>query len=162
MLKFKCLIVSVLVLISAHPCFADDITKLVGTWRVISFETEYQTTGERVPVLGQNPKGYVIYTSEGRVTSLITAQGLKAATTDKERADLWRSMVAYTGVYHVEGDKCIAKVDVSSMPTWVGTERVFFLHIDGDRLQATGPWGDAPLYPERGKMRVTVTSERVK
>ena len=161
-MKARCLFVLVLVLIAAYPSFADDAAKFVGTWKVISLETEYQS-GQRDAVLGKNPTGYNIYTPDGRTLSLITAVGLKPATTDQERANLWRSMVAYAGTYRVEGDKLILRADVSSMPTWVGTERVSVFRIDGDRLQTmTAEWVDAPLHPERGKMRTVVTLERVK
>lgn len=163
MVMFKWSAVLFLFLIAVHPSFADDNAKLVGTWKVISFETEYQATGAREAILGKNPTGYTIYTPEGRTMSLITAAGLKPATTDQERANLWKSMVAWGGTYRVEGDKLILRADVSSMPTWVGTERVTFFRIDGDRLQTMPTeWVDAPLHPERGKMRTVVTAERVK
>ena len=93
---------------------------------------------------------------------LITGEGRKTATTDQGRAGLWRSMLAWSGVCRVEGDKLITKIDACSIPEWVGTERVSLFRIDGDRLQTTTPWVDAPLNPERGKMRTTVTVERVK
>jgi hypothetical protein len=113
--------------------------------------------------MGKNPMGYNIYTPEGRMMTLITAAGLKAATTDQERANLWRSMVAWSGTYRVEGDKLITRIEVSSMPTWVGAERVLLLRFDGDRLQTVpAEWMDAPLNPERGKMRTVITLERVK
>ncbi|HTY24669.1 MAG TPA: lipocalin-like domain-containing protein [Desulfomonilaceae bacterium] len=65
-----------LVLLVACPCFGQQ--PLVGTWKVVSFETEYQGTGAKEPVLGNNPVGYTIFTSDGQVASLITAEGLKA------------------------------------------------------------------------------------
>jgi hypothetical protein len=135
MAQLKWLAALVLLLIVVHPGFADDSAKLVGTWKAVSFVTEYQSTGAREDILGKSPTGYTIYTAEGRVLSLITAAGRKAATTDQERAGLWRSMAGYSGTYRVEGDTLIAKLDVSSMPTWVGTERVWLFRIDGDRLQ---------------------------
>ena len=162
MVKFKCLIVLVLVLIAVHPCFSQDSAKIVGTWRVVSFETEYQATGAREAIMGKNPAGYAIYTPEGRMIALITSEGRKAATTDQGRADLWRSVIAYTGTYRLESDKHIVKVDAASIPQWVGAERVASFRIDGDRLITATLWVDAPLNPERGKMRTTVTVERVK
>ena len=161
MLRLICALI--LVLAIATPSLADDTAKLVGTWKVVSFETEYQATGARETILGKNPIGYIIYTADGRVMSLVTAAGLKAATTDQERAQLWRSMVAWSGTYRVEGNKLITKFDVSSMPTWVGTERALVFSIDGNRLQTVPTeWVDAPLNPEKGKMRTVLTYERVK
>ena len=164
MFKFKWLITALLFfVIAVHPCFSQDSAKIVGTWKVVSFETEYQATGAREAIMGKNPTGYNIYTPEGRMMTLITAAGRKAATTDQERANLWRSMVAWSGTYRVEGDKLITRIEVSSMPTWVGAERVLLLRFDGDRLQTVpAEWMDAPLNPERGKMRTVITLERVK
>jgi len=54
-----------------------------------------------------------------------TAEGRKAPNTDQDRADL-KSMVAYTGMYRIEGDKWITKVDVSGNPAWVGLNRHAF------------------------------------
>ena len=162
MMKITCLTVLVLLFTSVNPGLADDRAKLVGTWKVVSFETEFQATAARDTILGKNPIGYIVYTADGRVMTLVTAAGLKAATTDQERAQLWRSMTAWSGTYRVEGNKLIIKIDVSSMPTWVGTERALIFNIDGNRLQTTSEWIDAPLYPEKGKIRTILTYERVK
>jgi len=163
MFKFKWLIAaSFFFVIGVHPCFADDLAKIVGTWKVVSFETEYQATGAREAIMGKNPAGNSIYTPEGRMMVLITGEGRKRATTDQDRAGLWRSMLAYSGTYRLEGDKHITNIDASSIPEWAGTERVTFFRIDGDRFQYTTPWMDAPLHPERGKMRTVVMWERVK
>jgi hypothetical protein len=158
---FKSLAVLILFLSAMQPCLADDRGKLVGTWKMVSFETEYRGTGQRETIMGKNPGGYTVYTPEGRVIVLITGEGRKTATTDQGRAGLWRSMLAYSGMVRVEGDRLMTKVDAASIPEWVGDERVSTFRIDGDRLQTTTLWVDAPLYPERGKMRTTVTLERV-
>jgi hypothetical protein len=162
MVTFRCFIALILIIVAVCPCLADDQAKLVGTWKVVSFETEYQGTGEREAIMGKNPTGCTIYTPEGRIMTLIAGEGRKAATTDQGRADLWRSMIAYTGMYRLEGDKHIIKVDAASIPQWVGAERISTFRIDGNRLITTTLWVDAPLNPERGKMRTTVTLERVK
>ena len=161
MVTFKWLAVAVLLLI-AVASFANEGEKLVGTWRLISFETEYQATGAREAIMGKNPTGYVIYAPEGRMIMLVTGEGRKMPATDQDRAQLWKSTLATSGMYRVEGDKLIIKVDASSTPALVGNDHVDFFRIDGDRLQIITPWMDAPLNPERGKMRTTFTWERVK
>ncbi len=46
-------------------------------------------------------------------------------TTDQDRADIFKNLVAYTGTYRVEGDKWITKVDVAGNPALlVGGEHV--------------------------------------
>jgi len=68
-------------------------------------------------------------------------------------------MLAYTGTYRVEGDKWIAKVDVSWNPAWVGTEQPRFFRLDGDRLLEMTDWSDRP---GKGMGRVVNTWERAK
>jgi hypothetical protein len=162
MVKFKCLVVVVLILIAVQPSFADDRDKVVGTWRLVSFEQEAQSTGERIPLLGKNPTGYIIFTPEGRMMTLLTGEGRKTPNTDKERADLFQTMFAHTGMYRLEGDKLIIKIDVSWNPAWVGTEQVRSFRFDGDRLDTITAWAPLLNRPERGIGRGITTFERVK
>ena len=94
--------------------------------------------------------------------AVLTGDGRKAPTTDQDRADLLKSMFAYTGMYRLEGDKWITKVDVSWNPAWVGTEQVRFFRVDGDRLQVIPAWVQSVLRPERGMARGILTFERTK
>jgi hypothetical protein len=152
----------VILLVAVQPSFAYDHAKLLGTWRLVSFEVESKATGEKKPLLGKNPTGYIIFTSEGRFMAILTGEGRKAPKTDQDHADLWKSMLAYTGIYRLEGDKWITKVDVSWTPAWVGTEQVRFFRVDGNRLQVTSAWAQAVLGPERGIVRGIITFERAK
>lgn len=135
---------------------------ILGTWRLFSFEEELQATGEREPTLGKNPTGYIIFTPEGRLMALLTSDGRKAPETDQDRADLLKSMFAYTGMYRLEGDKFITKVDVSWHPAWIGTEQVRFFRFDGDRLHVVTPWVESPTRPGRVMIRGIITFERAK
>ena len=162
MFRLKWLGILVLFLIAVQPSFADDRAKLFGLWRTVSFETEDQKSSEREAPLGKNPRGYVMYTPEGRMWSIVTGEGREAPKTDEDRAALFKSMFAYTGMYRVEGDKLITKVDVSWNPAWVGKDQVRSFKIDGDRLQQISDWMPAVVKPERGMGRGIVTLERVK
>ena len=93
------------------------------------------------------------------MTVVLTDEGRKAPKTDQDRADLFRSMVAYMGMYRIEGDKWITKVDVSGNPALVGTEQARFFRVDGDRLREMTQW---TVRPEKGMGRVVITWERVK
>lgn len=80
---------------------------------------------------------------------LITNEGRKPPSADQDRADLFQTMVAYTGTYRVEGNKWITKVDVAANPALVGTEHERSFQLTGDRLQeSTGlrPWA---IHPEK-------------
>jgi hypothetical protein len=162
MLKLKWLVILVLFIIAVQPSFADDRAKILGTWRLVSFEREFKATGEKVPLLGKNPTGYIIFTSEGRFMGILTGEGRKAPKTDQDRAELLKSLIAYTGIYRLEGDKFITKVDVSWNPEWVGTEQERFFKIDGGRLKILTNWNIAPNWPEKGMGRGVLTFEQVK
>jgi hypothetical protein len=162
MFRFKCLVILVLFLIPVQPSFADDRAKILGTWRLVSFDREFKTTGEKVPLLGKSPIGYIIFTAEGRFMGILTGEGRKAPKTDQDRADLLKSLIAYTGMYRLESDKFITKVDVSWNPEWIGTEQERFFKIDGERLQILTAWNIAPNWPEKGMGRGVLTFERAK
>ncbi len=162
MFRLSLLVALVLVVIAVQPCLSDDYEKTIGTWKLVSFESESQATGEREAVLGKNPTGYIIFTPERRLMVIITGEGRNAAKTDQDRAALFKSMTAYTGVYRIEGEKRITKVDVSWNPDWVGTDVVRFFRFDGERLQIISEWMQSVVRPERGKVRAILTWERAK
>jgi hypothetical protein len=105
MFRLKWLLVLVWIFMAVQPSFADDRDKILGTWRVVSWENEWQATGEREQVYGKNPTGYLIFTPEGRFMCVLTGEGRTAPKTDEDRAALLKSVVAYTGMYRLEGDK---------------------------------------------------------
>ena len=144
------------------PSSADDREKLLGIWKMVSVESEDQETRRREPALGISLAGYLIFTPEGRMITIVTGEGRKNAKTDEDRGDLWKSMVAYTGMYHLEGDKFITKVDVAWNPSWVGSEQTRFFVLDGDFLHVTTAWGQSIGGPEKGVGRNIITWERVK
>ncbi|MEI7451436.1 MAG: lipocalin-like domain-containing protein [Desulfomonile sp.] len=148
--------------IAVQPSFADDSAKIIGIWKLVAFEAEIQATGAKEHVMGLNPTGYAIFTPEGRVMFVLTGEGRKAAKTIQDRAELLNSLVAYTGMYRVEGDKWITKVDVAWNPEWVGTEQIRSFTVEGDRLQVVAPWGVRPNWSEKGVLRSLLTFERAK
>ena len=108
----------------AQTSFADDRDKVVGTWKLVSYEIEVQATGQKWPVMGEKPTGYVNFTPQGRVFFVLTGEARKVPKTDQERAELLNALVAYSGTYTVEGDKWTTNVDVAWNPEWVATKQV--------------------------------------
>lgn len=159
MVKFKWPVIFVLFLIGAQSSFAADRAPIVGIWRLVSFEREYQATGEREYPMGKTPTGYLLFLPEGRMAVVITGEGRKAPTTDQDRAGLFNSLVAYTGGYRVDGDKWITTVDVSSIPAWVGTEQTRSFRVTSDRLQEMTAWASRP---DNRMARAVITYERAK
>jgi hypothetical protein len=159
MLRLKWLAVLVMVFSLARPSIAGDLLPIVGTWRLVSFEREYQAGGEREYPMGKAPTGYILFLPEGRMTVVITGEGRTAPTTDQDRAGLYNSLVAYTGRYRVDGDKWITTLDVSANPAWVGTEQTRSFRIDGNRLQEMTAW---VARPDNRMARAVITYERAK
>lgn len=151
----------VLLALGAQPSFAQDREKLVGTWKLLSIVGEFQDKpGEYTSgIYGANPTGYLMITPGGRMMVVLEGEGRTPAKTEEERAVLYRSMAAYTGMYRVEEGKYITTVDVSWNPAWNGTEQVRTYTVDGDRLALQTQW--APSVATPGKTsRAVFTWER--
>lgn len=160
--KLKSLLVlaGLLVALLPGPCAADD--SVVGMWKLVSYDVEVQSTGEKFPPMGPNPTGYAVFLPEGRVFFILTGDGRKPAKTAQERADLLGSLVSYTGQYRIEGNKWITKVDVAWNPEWVGTEQARDFKLEGSRLSVLTPWRVMPNWADKGSTRSIVTFERAK
>jgi len=159
MTRFKWLALEMVLLELTAVIFAADRNVLVGSWRLASFEREYQTTDEREYPMGNTPTGYIIFLAEWRMAVVITGEGRKAPATDQDRAGLFNSLVAYTGSYRVDGDKWITTVDVSANPAWVGTEQIRTFQVTGNRLQEMTAWA---ARPDNRMARAVITYERTK
>lgn len=141
----------------AQPVSADD--KLAGIWKLQTWVMEDVESKETKAVFGERPNGYIILTPAGRMMGLLTAQGRKAPQTEAERDAAYRSMLAYSGQYRVDGNKFITKVDVAWNEAWVGTEQARAYKVDGTKLQVLSP--PAPNASFGGKtMRGIFTFER--
>ena len=162
MFKLKWLVALVWFLIAVQPSFAAEGATIVGIWKLVAYDIEIQATGQKEPAFGQNPTGYVVFAPEGRVFFVLTGEGRKPAKSVQDRADLLSSLVAYTGLYRLEGDRWITKVDVAWNPEWVGTEQARSFTADANRLQVLTPWRVMPNWPEKGMTRSIVTFERAK
>jgi Lipocalin-like domain len=107
---------------------------VVGNWKLVSFFTEEVATGQRTNLLGEHPKGYLIYTSEGRMMGLVVHEKRSPPQVDEDRINLHKYMYAYSGRYTVEGEKVVHHVDISWNESWTGTDQVRFFKLDGDKL----------------------------
>lgn len=120
--------------------------ELLGTWQIVSFEA---ITGDEISYpLGELPSGYIGF-SPARFWVMLADSGrnppVAAALTDAEAISLMRSSAAYTGKYDVgsiqtaDGIKITIRVDAASNQALVGTDRVFFMRTDGERLKLKSP-----------------------
>ena len=129
---------------------SDDHTRLIGIWKMVSFDVQDQESGERKPFYGDAaPNSYMIITPEGRMMVLVASEGREPGQTNEKQAGLFRTMLCYTGLYRFEGDKFITNVDVSWNESWTGTNQVRFYTLDGDRLDIMTACMPNPIQPER-------------
>jgi hypothetical protein len=136
---------------------------LVGVWRLLACDTEYQDSGRREPYFGAAPPaGYLVFTSQGRVVALLVGGERAPGESEEEQAALFRTMVAYAGRYRLEGEKFITAVDVSWNEAWTGTEQVRFYSLDGDRLDVVTAWLPHPADPQHPMIRARLSFERTK
>lgn len=123
---------------------------LVGTWKLVSATFEDVQTKEQKAFLGEHPNGSAVFTPEGHLIVLITAEGRHAPQTAAERDAAFRSQIAYSGRYCVDGTKFLTKVDIAWNEAWVGTDQMRFFRLEGDRLSIeTAP---APNLDFSGRM----------
>ncbi|MFU8888855.1 MAG: lipocalin-like domain-containing protein [Trueperaceae bacterium] len=134
-----------------HPVTAgapDPDASPVGIWRLLAFELEIEGRTERRHPLGRSPRGRLVLTADGFMIGMIVAAERTPGRTDAELAALFRTMLAYTGRYRLEGDRFVTTVDASWNEAWTGTEQARTFALDGDRLAIVSPWAPHPLKPE--------------
>ena len=74
---------------------------------------EDMETKERKSLWGDRPNGYIVLTPGGRWIVVQTAEGRQSPESEEDRAAAFRSMLAYSGKYHTEGNKIIINVDIA-------------------------------------------------
>ena len=156
------LLAALFICLFAQPGIGAQGNTLVGTWKLVSYQVEVQATGQKLPVMGDKPTGYVTFLPAGRVFFLLTGEGRKPAKSDQERARLLDTLVAYTGTYRIEGDTWTTDVDVAWNPEWLGTKQMRSFKLEGDRLNVVTPWRLMPNWADKGMTRSIITFERAK
>jgi hypothetical protein len=116
-----------------------DTEVLYGTWRLLSWTREIVDTGERSETFGASPHGFITYTRDGRMSSIVVrADRPKPADlsklTDADRAALFNSMVAMAGTFTIEGNRVVHHIEISWNQNWSGTAQVRHVAIDGKQL----------------------------
>jgi hypothetical protein len=77
--------------------------------------------------------------------ALVTAMAREPGNTDEKLVALFRTVMAYTGPYRVDGDRFIINVDSSWNEAWNGSEQERFYKLDGDTLDVMTAWMPNPL-----------------
>ncbi|MGZ5835477.1 MAG: lipocalin-like domain-containing protein [Xanthobacteraceae bacterium] len=111
---------------------------LLGTWKQLTGRYVDVETGEERPGLSKAPNGYFHFAADGRLFNITvdSARGKPegAKPTDAEAAALFRTLIAYTGRYRIEGDKLHFDVDVSWNESWTCSHQVRTFALSGNSL----------------------------
>jgi hypothetical protein len=111
----------------------------VGVWRFIAGYAIAEETGERTDLYGAEPRGYAIFDAGGRMMGMLEASGRVAGDSETEMAELYRSIIAYSGKWSVDAEKFITEVDLASDPSLVGTAQVRYYTYDGQMMSLRTP-----------------------
>jgi len=136
----------------------DDAGDLVGVWRLRSFSHEVPGEAPR-EIFGPQPRGYLIFTDEGRMMTILTRPDRRPGVAPAEQAALLQSMVAYTGRYKVDDDRVIVRPDVSWNEIFTGTVQVRYYALAGDTLSLRTAEQPSALLPGR-RVVATLVYER--
>lgn len=103
--------------------------QLVGTWMLLLADY-VRDDGSHVPSFGPNPKGMIIFTSDGHYSAQLYQSGrppfasknLLTGTADENKAAV-QGMIASFGTYTVDeaGKIIMMNTEASSFPNWDGT-----------------------------------------
>jgi hypothetical protein len=158
----KTLLLLLGLVMSAVSSSAADGPPLIGVWKLLSYQTEFQDGSPKRATFGEHPSGYIIFTREGRMMAVLEAEGRKAPSSDADRAALLRSMFGYTGKYRMEGNQWITTVDAAWNPAWDGTDQRRSFELVGDKLTVTSMWQPGVNISGSPVARGVLVFERVK
>ena len=133
---------------------------IIGTWKLLSFNIEFKESLKQELPYGETPNGYLLFLPEGRMMAVITAKERQSGTTESLQAALFRTLMAYTGRYRIEGDRFITKVDASWNEAWNGSEQERSYKIDGHRLDIVSAWQPHPKMANAPVCRGILSWER--
>jgi hypothetical protein len=116
---------------------------LVGTYKLVSIAPEIDGTPREVM---RDSHGYFILTPT-HAMQFYTGGNRKFGTSVDEKAALFDTLVVWSGMYRVEGDKIIFTFDASWTENLNGKTDVQNWQLSGNRLTLTmgpGPWPKDP------------------
>jgi hypothetical protein len=121
---------------------ADFDDRLVGTWKLVSASSTTSKGERNEAPYGIGPAGFLTYTKEGRVSSVIGYGGrkpLSIGATPEEQAEAFNTFLAYAGRYTLSGEKVVHHIEVSSIQNYVGKDLVRVIRFEEDRIALVTP-----------------------
>jgi Lipocalin-like domain len=114
---------------------------LFGTWKQLSGTYVDIEIGEERPGLSKSPNGYIHFARDGRMFNLTVDSSRQRPVgprpTAAEAEALYRSLIAYTGTFGVDGDRVFFDLDVSWNESWTGTRQIRTFKLAGNQLMIT-------------------------
>jgi len=135
---------STLVLFAGAFAWAQDAgKKLVGTWRLVSESNTKDGVTTKGAAFGDNPKGMLMFTSDGHYSSINTRgdlpvfKGNRMQGTPEENKAIVQGSIAHYGTYKVsaDGKKLMLTPESGTWPVWNGKEQTRTLELKGDELK---------------------------
>jgi Lipocalin-like domain len=130
--------------VNTHNYWEETLSSnLAGSWKLVSFNFEFED-GEKVQAY-----------ADGQGSLIITAERFSAIVSDNSRkltgapASFFEGMMAYTGLYSVEGNAIVVNVDVAWHPAWVGSKQIRYFTIEDDELSIVSAVQEHPKHPGR-------------
>jgi len=158
-------VLPVLVIALASNSAAQDSRDLVGTWKLVSGTAHTGHGGNGTDIYGRNPTGFVTYTSDGRMSLIISSDARKplsvadrVAAPRDERAEAFSTCLAYAGRYTLAGDKLTHHIEAASFQNWVNTDQLRIVSLKGNRATFRTP----PILFNGQEQTVELVWERLK
>jgi hypothetical protein len=145
-----------------HPACAGP---QLGTWALLSMETEDQETGQKYNLLGAHPSGYLSYSPDCRMSAILVKESRQvpaaSVATDPESIELYRGLMAYAGSYSVDGHQITHHIETSWNQAWTGATQVSQFNIAENTLYIrTGP-GKSPMTGRQSSNAAQEYSDRL-
>ena len=113
--------------------------QLFGTWKQLSGRYIDIATGAERTGLSQAPNGYIHFASNGRLFNITVDSARQKPAgprpTDEEAQALFRTLIAYTGTFEVQGNRVLFDVGVSWNESWTGSRQVRTFELSGEDLK---------------------------
>ena len=114
---------------------------LIGTWRLISWETR-SVDGQKISYpLGKDAVGFIMYNEDGYMFVAISrpnrvdfAAGDLLRGSIEEKAQAANTYVSYCGRYEFRGETVVHRVELSLFPNWVGADQERLVEFTKNRL----------------------------
>src|SRR5690606_4308548 len=117
--------------------------KLIGAWKLVSYEERPTDGSESFYPMRENPKGIIMYTPDGYMSAQLMhpvrknfESGDWFRGTDSEYREEGSTYIAYTGPFHVDEEKKTLEhsMFISLFPSWTGQTQPRVVRLEGDYL----------------------------